>query len=116
MGDRRGKRPARLGRGHHVALAEQQGCGHLDRRSSRDRVLIGVAGREIVEQHAVLAALEQPLRAAMHPHSRREATAEARCVAEPPDRDHVDRGVVVGFRGLQQIGADRHGRRGTDQH
>ena len=34
---------------------------------------------------------------------------------EPPDRHHVYRIMVVGFCGLQQVGADRHGRGRADQ-
>ena len=106
--------PALCG-GHHVAFAEDQRGrdGDLCRRG--ERVLIGVAGGEIVEQHAGPAVFKHALRAGMHPQTRREAAAEFRLIAEAPDRDHVDGVMVVGFGGLEQIGADRHGGRGSDQ-
>ena len=100
---------------HHVALAENEGRGHLDLRGSRERILIGVAGVEIVVEHARPRLLQHALRALMHPQSRREAAAEFGLEAEAPDRDHVDGIGIVELRGLEQIGPHRHRGGGADQ-
>ena len=89
--------------------------GHRDLRGGGQRILIGVAGGEVVEQHAGPALFEHALGAGVHPQSRREAAAEFGLKAEAPDRDHVDGCMIVGLRGLEQIGPDRHGGRGADQ-
>jgi hypothetical protein len=52
--------------------------------------LIGVAGGEIAEQHAGPALFKNPLRAKVHPQTRREAAAKFRLKTKAPDRDHID--------------------------
>jgi len=69
--------------------------------SRSERPLIGVAGGEIVEQHAGPAPFEHALRAAVHPQTGREAAAELGLKSKSPDRDHVDGRLVVGFRSLE---------------
>ncbi len=101
--------PALAGR-HHVALAEDEGGGHLDLRGGGERVLVGIAGVEIVIQNARPRLLQHALRALMHPQSRRKAAAKFSLEAEAPDRDHVEGIGIIGLGRLEQVWA--HGHRG----
>ena len=108
--------PCRLSRGVIMSRSPRMRvAGTVICGGGSERALIGVAGGEIVEQHAGPALFEHALRAAVHPQAGREAAAEFGLKSKAPDRDHVDGGLIVGFGGLEQIGADRHGRRRADQ-